>query len=97
MVEKHFNLDEDEYKASKRQKVLLGLTDRQAYLKGLGIDAKPRRVGRPPRVSSHSLGSDSAISVVHQVGGDRVGFDVEVEDERKRLLARMQARKTGVS
>ena len=68
-------------------------TLREILLKAVGVDFEPRRRGRPPRVSSHSVASDSAISDVHQVGGDRLGFDAEIEAERLKLFKDMLRRK----
>jgi len=45
--EKRFHLNDAEAEAADRAKQMLGLTDRQAYLRGLGLEAEPRRVGRP--------------------------------------------------
>jgi len=84
MVEKHFSLDEDEYEKAERRKALLGLTDREAYLRGLDLDCRKRQIGRPRRVVSHSLDAHEPASQHHVVEGFGKGIFEAAQAEREK-------------
>jgi hypothetical protein len=56
MVRKNLDLSDAEKAEADRCKALLGLTDREAYLRGLGIEAPERKMGRPRKRSLRFLG-----------------------------------------
>ena len=63
---------------------------RKILLEALGVEESPRRLGRPPRVSSHAIGSDSSPTDHHVVQGLDTGL------EQKKLMERMRKRARGV-
>jgi hypothetical protein len=50
-VRKNLDLSDAEKAQADRRKAVLGLTDREAYLQGLGIEAPARKTGRPKKGS----------------------------------------------
>ena len=57
MPRKSVNLDDDEYRQVEELKHKLNLTDREIYLRGLGIHAHKRKMGRPKKRSLRFLGA----------------------------------------
>lgn len=49
MPRKSVNLNDEEYRQVEDLKHKLNLTDREIYLRGLGIDAQKRLMGRPKK------------------------------------------------
>ena len=47
MPKKSVELSNEEYRQVEELKHKLNLTDREIYLKGLGIESKKRKIGRP--------------------------------------------------
>ena len=56
MVRKNLDLSDAEKAQADKRKAMLGITDRQAYLLGLGLPAPKRKTGRPRKIPLRFLG-----------------------------------------
>ena len=61
MVRKNLDLSDAKKAQADRRKAVLGLTDREAYLQGLGIEAPARKTGRPKERSLRFLGEKGEL------------------------------------
>jgi hypothetical protein len=56
---KSVDLNDDEYRQVEELKPKLNLTDREIYLRGLGIHAPKRKMGRPKKIDPALFGDSS--------------------------------------
>lgn len=55
MVRKNIDISDREREQADQRKLELGITDREAYLLGLGIEAPKRVTGRPKKARARVL------------------------------------------